>query len=176
MSLTPEQLANRTHVMCATGWWGLVMAELIKQRAFLNRLASEERGCGDEHRDCYRRAARALGPVISYAESEKRKLDDVLAALERELWPPREAISDEELLRLGREVCEDPTHKAQMRQGRPLTNIEMVAVIHWLDEDPPLRFARELVAWLDSIEEETALAAVTARLNVSPIASEVCDV
>lgn len=44
---------------------------------------------------------------------------------------PFHELTEDEKLAFGREVCEDPTYRDFMRQGRPVTNIEMHAARMW---------------------------------------------
>lgn len=110
--------------------WGLVAQTLIGYRKHLNWLAGDECPYKNlpQHKDCYRRAARLLGPAISEAVNEQRKLRELLTAA----YPPPvipDPPTDEQLTDLGNEIAADPTAAGMKRQGRPLTNLEMAATL-----------------------------------------------
>lgn len=63
-------------------------------------------------------------------------------------------MTDEDLLQLGAEVANDPTLGGMCRQGRPLTNVEMSALLRWHKEpsqrlaESAVGFCQRLLNWL----------------------------
>ena len=56
---------------------------------------------------------------------------------------PYHEMTEEERLEFGREVANDPTSHGFMRQGRPITNVEMNAYTLWMRDQR--RKANELL-------------------------------
>ena len=160
-------MPDLTELYIDKGRWGMVAHKLIEYQNYLRLMASEESGTRDaeHHRACYAKAAKALQPAIREALAAKAELERRIDEQSPHSLPPLEPITDQEILELGREVANDPTAANMERQGRPLTNLEMWAYCRYATEDACSRFAREFVQWLEQVNEQTALAAVTARLS-----------
>lgn len=170
MSLSPTIERDR---------WGLVAKKLIEYRNDLRFLGGSVSDNGirdtDEQKDCYRRAAQALGPAIAEALHHQEQLTKQIEASYPKL-PPREPITDEQFEAIGRECANDPTFTGHERQGRPATNIEMSAWLNY-EADSCVSFVRAFMAWLDQVNEQTGLEAVASRLSVPcSISSEYSNV
>lgn len=158
--------------------WRDIAAIFIGWRDTAQHYAGEESvmtTASRDQREAFRRAAKSLGPSIAEAmrgqEECRRRIDelDPPSAL-----PDFEPMTDEQIMQLGKEVADDPTLGGMMRQGRPLTNMEMVAYANYVHEDALTRFAREWLAMAEDAQQESALAAVAARLSDGhPLTGEV---
>lgn len=117
-----------TDLRISAGRWGMVAKRLIEYRDYLRLLAGEEAGTRDapEHKACYGRAARSLGPCIAEAVQSQKSLTNKIDEQTQKM-PDIVALTDAEMYELGMAVALDPTLGDMSRQGRPLTNIEGMA-------------------------------------------------
>lgn len=155
-----------TDLYVLAGYWGDCAKTLIDKRDHLREMATcDWRRDPEEVRECYRRAASALGPVIHQAVAAQKRLKDRIAELEPPPPPVPPLLTDEEMLALGKEVEEHPTFENMCRQGRPMTNQEMSAVLMWTNKDCLSRFMYRFIDWVAQANAETALAGDTVRLS-----------
>lgn len=175
--------------------WGTVAQTLIRHRDELLWLAlpSDDNGVRDnqEQKDCYHRAARALGPAIAEAVKHRQSVEESFAAPKP---PPVEPISERDFHELGRQ--------AQGKSIQDMGNLEALACVNYANDELRKKRDREgccggepmadgvcygiglcprvaeaaraeafihgFMEWLDQIQDESALAAVAARLSVAP--------
>lgn len=134
--------------------WGYAAGEVLEARRWFLKNADGDaaRADWDEHKAWFRRAAAALNPLLAESMAQKHSYEERVAAYEAQHRPV--ALSDAEMLALGKEVCEDPTLGGMMRQGRPLTNREFGAILMFKTEDEVMRFAADYLAWIERLEQE----------------------